>query len=165
MVEVRRIEELVAPVVAASGGRIYDVSFGGNTLRIAVDAEGGAGMDLIHSLTRQLSILLDEHDPIPGSYTLEVSSPGLERPLRRPDHYRWSLGSEVSLKIRTPDGAERLRGILRDADDEAAVLIIDDAERRVAYRDITSAKTVFAWGPTPPKGGRTEPKRKRQPKS
>lgn len=165
MVEVRRVEELIAPVVAASGARVYDVSFAGNTLQIAVDADGGAGMDLIHSLTRQLSVLLDAHDPVPGSYTLEVTSPGLERPLRRPDHYRWSVGRDVSLKVRTPEGTERLRGVLHDADDDAAVVIIDDAERRVAYRDITSAKTVFDWGPTPPRGRRAEPKRKRQPKS
>jgi ribosome maturation factor RimP len=165
MVDLRRIEELIAPVVAASGGRVYDVTFGGDTLRVAVDADGGAGMELLHSLTRQLSVLLDEHDPIPGSYTLEVTSPGLERPLRRPDHYRWSIGSEVTLKVRTGDGTERLRGRLDEADDEGAVLLIDDASRRVAYRDITSAKTVFEWGPTPPKGGRADDKRKKQRRS
>ncbi|MEM8905324.1 MAG: ribosome maturation factor RimP [Actinomycetota bacterium] len=160
-----KVEDLVGPVVVASGCRLYDVSFSGGTLRVAIDAEGGVGMDSIHSLTRQLSVLLDEADPIPGSYTLEVTSPGLERPLRRPDHYRWSIGQEVSVKLRTDDGTERVRGTLAEADDDSAVLAIDDERRRVAYRDITSAKTVFEWGPTPPKGGRADSKRKKQPRS
>ncbi len=165
MVDVAKVEELVAPVIDASACRLYDVSFEGGTLKVAVDAEGGVGMDALRSITRQLSVLLDEADPIPGSYTLEVTSPGLERPLRRPDHYRWSIGQEVSVKIRTDDGTERIRGTLAEADDDSAVLAIDDDRRRVAYRDITSAKTIFEWGPTPPKGGRADSKRKKQPRS
>jgi ribosome maturation factor RimP len=85
---------------------------------------------------------------------MEITSPGLERKLTRPDHYRGAIGSDVAVKARDDDGiVHRWRGRLTEADDEAVVVTIDDEDRRIPYRDITGAQTVFEWGPTPKQGG------------
>jgi len=138
------VEELVRPVVAADGLELFDVRFGGGALQVFVDRPGGGvDLDTVSRVTRQVSDLLDEHDPLPGQYTLEVSSPGLERDLRRPDHFRRYVGREVKVKTRPgTDGERRLEGVLAEAD-EAGVVV---AGRRLAYGDIESARTVFRWG-------------------
>jgi ribosome maturation factor RimP len=75
---------------------------------------------------------------------LEVSSPGLERPLRRADHFRGAVGSTVSVKL----AGRRVRGVLLAADDEAFELALDDGtEERILYADVAQARTVFEWGP------------------
>src|SRR3546814_9850277 len=71
--------EIIAPLVEAAGLDLYDLELAGGVLRVLVDREGGADIDAISKLTRATSRALDEHDPIAGSYTLEVSTPGLER--------------------------------------------------------------------------------------
>lgn len=167
MVDVRTVEELVAPIVEANGCRIYDVTYGGRTLKIVIDRDGGVGMNDLHTLTRQLSVLFDEHDPISGSYTLEITSPGLERKLTRVEHFAGAVGSEVSVKVRDDDGVtQRWQGRLTAADDDGVVLGIDDGERRIPYGEITGARTVFDWGPAPKPGqaksGRTKKNKQRR---
>jgi ribosome maturation factor RimP len=96
---------------------------------------------------------------VPGRYTLEVSSPGLERRLRTPDHFVRAIGSEVTVKTRTEvDGERRFRGTLVAADEAGVTLrLADDAgDRSLAYDQIEKARTVFDWGPTPKPG---QPKR------
>ncbi|MGH9180102.1 MAG: ribosome maturation factor RimP [Acidimicrobiales bacterium] len=138
------MEELVRPVVTADGLELFDVRFGGGALQVFVDRPGGGvDLDTVGRVTRKVSDLLDEHDPLPGSYTLEVSSPGLERDLRRPDHFRRFLGTEVKVKTRPGvDGARREQGVIEVVDDDAAFV----NGRRLAYADIESARTVFSWG-------------------
>ena len=87
-----RVRDLVGSVVADSGAELYDIDFNGGLLRILVDVEGGVDIATIRTISRAAGRLLDEADPIPGRYTLEVSSPGLERPLRTEDHYQRALG-------------------------------------------------------------------------
>jgi ribosome maturation factor RimP len=101
--------------------------------------------------------VLDELDPVPGKYTLEVSSPGLERTLRTPDHYRRAIGEKVRIKLRAElEGTRRIEGVLTDAGDDGVT--VDD--RRVSYADIDRARTVFEWGPTPKPGKASPPKQK-----
>lgn len=128
---------------------------GGRTiLRVTVDAHGGVDLDRIGDLTRGISRLLDTHDSIRGSYTLEVSSPGLERKLRLPAHYSKSVGRVVTVKTRSEvDGSRRHDGLLVEADEHGATLEIDGAMRRLDFTDITSAKTVYVWE-TPAKPGK-----------
>ena len=92
-----------------------------------------------------------EHDPIPGRYTLEVSSPGLERPLRTPEHFRRAAGSEVRVKTLAGfDGPRRLTGILEGVADDGVDLRSTDGEVcRIAYEQLASARTVFEWGSRP----------------
>lgn len=139
-----RVEELVRPVVAADGLELFDVRFGGGALQVFVDRPGGGvDLDTVSRVTRQVSDLLDQHDPLPGAYTLEVSSPGLERDLRRPDHFRRYVGREVKVKTRpSVAGERREQGVLQSADDDGVVV----NGRRLAYADIDRARTVFRWG-------------------
>lgn len=150
-----RIRGLVAPVVEAESARLYDVEHNGGVLRVLVDADGGIGIDDITRLARAVSRELDEHDPIPGRYTLEVSSPGLERRLRTPDHFRGAVGSPVKLKTAPGfDGPRRVAGVLAGADDagveirEASAAEDSGASRRIGYDEISWARTVFEWGPS-----------------
>ena len=90
------IRDLVAPVVGALGCSVYDVEVAGSgkarTVRVLIDREGGVDIDAIAEATRAISPLLDEADPVAGAYLLEVSSPGVERPLRTPAHFAAAVG-------------------------------------------------------------------------
>lgn len=125
----------------------------GRLIRVIVDAEGGVGVDRLAETSRAVSRMLDAHDPFDGAYTLEVTSPGLERKLRRPRHYEKSIGKLVTVKHRTESGAtERHRGVLTAADDQGCVVEVDGEAHRLAYADVTSAQTVFEWKAKPKPG-------------
>ncbi len=146
-----RVRELVEPVLAAGGIELVDAQFASGALQIFVDRPGGIDLDAIAEVSTTVSHLLDEHDPVPGRYTLEVSSPGLERPLRRPEHFRRFVGTTVAVKTRPEvDGERREQGVLEAADDDGIVV----AGRRLAYGEIERARTVFEWGPAPKPGSR-----------
>ncbi len=111
---------------------------------------------------RAVSSVLDELDPIPGRYTLEVSSPGVERTLRTPAHFVKAVGETVTVKTRPQvPGDRRLRGVLVAADEAGLTLDVDGADDggvRLAYSDIDKARTVFVWGPERgPAGGKGAP--------
>lgn len=148
MAIVDRVRELVAPLVEAASADLYDVEHNGGTVRLLVDAEGGIDLDAIARLSRSVSRALDSDDVIPGRYTLEVSSPGLERPLRTPEHFRRAAGTDVKVKTRAGfDGPRRLSGVLAEvADDGVLVRSEDGGACRIAFEQMESARTVFAWG-------------------
>jgi ribosome maturation factor RimP len=144
-----RVQVLVAPILEAEGLELYDLQLDGPLLRVLVDRDGGADIDAIARVSRALSRALDEHDPIDGHYTLEVSTPGLERPLRTPDHFARATGTTVKVKTRPgTEGERRVQGVITTADD-TAVTVQDDAGQThtVRYDDIERARTVFVWGP------------------
>lgn len=122
------------------------------TVKVTIDGEG-LDLDRISEVSRRLSRLYDGvYDP-EGSYSLEVTSPGLERALKRPRHFQKSVGREVVLKGRDESGkVQSHRGILAAADDESATVEIDDAEYRYPYEAVISARTVFRWEPSPKPG-------------
>jgi len=152
MVDPDEIADIVAPALELAGAELYDVTYGGGVLTVAVDRPGGVDTAALAALTRTVSFLLDERDPVPGSYTLEVTSPGLERKLRLPRHFRGAVGSTISVTARLDGASKRIRGALREADDTGIVVQGDDGARRIDYDDITRAKTVFEWAPTPKPG-------------
>jgi ribosome maturation factor RimP len=143
-----RVREIVAPLVAAADLELYDLELAGGVLQVSVDAPGGADIGTISQLARTLSRALDEHDPIDGAYTLEVGTPGLERPLRTPDHFARSVG--MTAKVKTKPGVEgerRLEGTIAAADDDAVTLQdADGNDRTLRYEDIERARTTFEWG-------------------
>lgn len=154
-----RAAALVAPLVADAGASLYDLEYAGGVLRVTVEREGGVDLGLIAQLTREISRALDEADPIAGQYTLEVSSPGLERTLRRPEHFAGAVGSLVALKLRAGvEGDRRVKGTLIGFDED--VLTVAPAEgkavepRAIALDDVEKARTVFEWGPAPKPGGK-----------
>jgi len=145
------VEALVGPVVEASGLELWEVSFRGeggrSVLRVSVDREGGVDLDTIAAVSERLSRRLDLEDFGPRGYTLEVSSPGLERPLRTPDHFGRSVGQQVKVKTKEPVSGSRVHeGALVSADAEAITIASEGGELRVPHADIASARTVFEWG-------------------
>ena len=168
MSTIDRVRELVEPVAADLDIELVDLELTGGVLRVTIDRPGGLDLDVIAKATRAVSRLLDEHDPVPGRFTLEVSSPGLERRLRTPDHFVRAVGSDVTVKTKHEvDGERRFRGVLVAADDTGITIrSADDAtERTIAHDQIEKARTVFEWGPTPkpgqPKNGPARNQRKK----
>lgn len=178
---VTRIVALAQPILDDLGLTLYDCEHAGGTLIITLDKRRdvpeadvpeSAGprsegprvlLDELSLFTRLLSRELDHDDPMPGRYTLEVSSPGLERRLRRPDHYAGALGEAVAVRlVREIDGTRRLNGTLIGADDSGITIRLDAAgsERQLRYADVERVKTVFIWGPAPKpgKGASTRPR-------
>lgn len=144
-----RVAELVTPVLEDQGLELFDVELRGATLRVSVDRPGGVDMEAISAASERVSAVLDAHDPVPGDrYTLEVSSPGVERPLRTPDHFRRFVGTTIAVRTRPGvEGERRIEGVLEAADDDGITL----AGRTLTYEQIERARTVFTWGPTPRK--------------
>jgi ribosome maturation factor RimP len=148
---------LLEPVLAASSLELIDVEVRSGVVLVTVDREGGVDLEALTQANRAVSGILDEHDPIPGHYTLEVSSPGVERTLRTPAHFARAVGEKVTVKTRPQvPGDRRLTGTLVASDDDGLVLRIEDdpaGDRRLGYSDIDRARTVFEWGPAPRPGG------------
>lgn len=143
-----RVRALTAPLLADLGVELDDVQWGGGRLRVVVDVAGGIDSETLVLVSRTISGELDAADPIPSRYTLEVTSPGVERPLRRPDHYRKAIGSQVTVKLHPGvDGDRRLAGRLVAADDERIALETGDGRRtEIRLETVSRARTVFDWG-------------------
>lgn len=172
---VERVLALTTPIVADLGLEVYDVEQRGGIMRVTVDtppgSPGGVDLDTLALVTRLLSRELDHLDPIPGRYTLEVTSPGVERSLRTPAHFRREVGKTIALRLSDATAEERrMEGVLVAADETAATVRIDDPstgeplDRVVPYARIDRARTVFVWGPAPKPGGKGSKKSKGSPK-
>jgi ribosome maturation factor RimP len=163
------IQDLVTPALEALGLELFDLHLSGGgkarTLRVTVDRDGGVDLDTIAAASRAITPLLDDQPTLSGSYLLEVTSPGVERSLRRPEHFRRAIGETVSVKYRTSTGTARQRGTLQVADDEGIVLAVEGEEHRIAHADITDARTVFDWGPAPRPGKSAAPAGRKKEKS
>jgi ribosome maturation factor RimP len=146
------VEELVRPVVEADGLELWDLKYrtesGRRLLRVTVFRPGGVDLETISRTSERLSRRLDlEGFSDDRAYDLEVTSPGLERPLREPRHFERSVGEDVRVKTVAPvEGRSVLEGALVSADEDGIVVSSDGGEHRVRYGDIASARTVFVWG-------------------
>ena len=146
------VHGLLAPLFEGRGLEIYDLTFGGGVLRIIVDKPGGVSLDEVADASKVVSRLLDDNDLVPGRYTLEITSPGLERPLRRPEHYARAVGEAISVKLGPQiEGERRIQGVLTGCDDNGITIEANGVPYRMAFSDITKARTVFEWGPKPKK--------------
>jgi ribosome maturation factor RimP len=161
------IRALVEPLVEPHGIEVVDVEHVGALLRISldfVDPTHHIDLDTITTYSEQISDLLDLHDLIPGGrYTLEVSSPGLERPLHTKEQFqryaRTPEPTKVSIKTKSNvEGERRFTGPLLEATD-THITVGGDQPRTLAYADIDKAKTVFEWGPTPKQPTKSKPKK------
>jgi ribosome maturation factor RimP len=145
---VERVREIVEPLLARHSLEVYDIELAGSQLRVTISrpapSDEGLDLDTIAQATRLISLALDEHDPIEGRYTLEVSSPGLERSLRTQSHFTRAVGSLVNVKTRPGvEGERRVHGVLAGADDDGVTI----EDRHLRYDEIERARTVFEWGP------------------
>ena len=136
--------ELAAPVIAERGCTLWDVEYvkeaGTWYLRVLLDKEGGVDILDCEAVSRRLSDLLDEADPIVGSYTLEVGSAGAERALKRPGDFQRYLGSPVLVKLyRNQDGRKEFPGVLTGYDEATG-----DVTITVGKQEMTFAKKDIA---------------------
>jgi ribosome maturation factor RimP len=141
----RRIEDIVAPTIVGMGYEVVRVAMSkGGTLQIMVEPADGRAMDVeaCAVLSRALSAVLDVEDPLPGSYTLEVSSPGIDRPLTRPkDYARWA-GHIARLETAEPvEGRRRFKGTLLGLEGDLVKLRLEDGkETQVPLSAVSKAK-------------------------
>lgn len=154
-----RVRVLVLPLLEEAGLELYDLQLDDGVLHVLVDREGGADIGTISKVARAITRALDEHEPIDGDYGLEVSTPGLERPLRTPAHFRGAIGADVKVKtLPQVDGDRRLEGTLAAADDDGCTITAADGSRRtLRYDEIERARTVFVWGPVHDRKAKARP--------
>ena len=128
------VRSLAEPVAAQCGCEVWDVEYvreaGAWYLRVYIDKPGGVGIDDCEAVSRALDPVLDEADPVPGSYVFEVSSAGAERELKRPGDFERFIGEQVEVKHYQPiDGAKSHVGLLRGYDNGDVTVEVNGAER------------------------------------
>jgi ribosome maturation factor RimP len=151
MSALQEVKDLAEAVARHRGLRLWDVEMGGrpgsSVVRVFVDSDGGVDLDTVAEVSEEISRGLDLRDPIPGRYTLEVSSPGLERTLRSRDHFALSVGRQVVVKTteRVVGDSHRVEGVIAAADEGGVQLRRGEEDVVVPYDVIKSARTVFEW--------------------
>lgn len=158
-----RVTALVDPIADDYAVEIVDLDYSGGVLKVVIDQPDGLESGVLVEVTKAISRMIDAEDPIPSRFTLEVTSPGVERPLKTPAHFKRAVGETVAVKT-NPDveGDRRFEGDLVDADDHGITVATDDGDRTVRYGEIRSARTTFDWGPTPKQGGPKQNKNKKE---
>ena len=152
---VDRVQAVVEPLVRARRCSLYDLEWLGRgptqVLRVSIDAPGGVDTDTLEVVSKMISRALDEADFIQGRYSLEVSSPGLERNLRRPEHFAGIVGRDdltARVKVREGDEVRVLEGVVTEAGEDGFRLETSEGESMaVGYDYVVSARTLFHWGP------------------
>jgi ribosome maturation factor RimP len=153
---VTSVTAMVSPILDDLGLELYDMEFSGGVLKVTIDTpagqEAGVDIDQISRVNRLLGRELDHNDVVPGRYTLEVSSPGLERNLRTPHHFQREVGKDVSIRlVAEHEGQRRFAGALVAATDATATVRVTDTAQSVEIplALIEKAKTVFVWESQP----------------
>ncbi|MDI6799286.1 MAG: ribosome maturation factor RimP [Actinomycetota bacterium] len=141
------LENILMDDLNKLGLNLYDIEYtkepAGNILRVYIDKEGGVGVDDCSKASQKLSKSLDESEAIDAKYFLEVSSPGIERRLRRPKHFMDSINCRVSLKTKSSmEGRKKFEGIIKDASDSGLTLDLDGQTLNVDYDEISKANLI-----------------------
>ena len=142
------IAEMITPTVEALGLELWGIEHGGqgknSLLRIYIDSEEGITIDDCERVSRQVSAILDVEDPIAGEYTLEVSSPGMDRPLFTEEQFKRYVGEVVNVRTRGPiNGRRKFKGTLVEVSDGTVVINIDGEDYQLPHADIDKASLVF----------------------
>jgi ribosome maturation factor RimP len=140
-------QTIIEPLLAGSPFEFIGVEQGGSghhtLIRVYIDKLGGINIDDIAKLTRQINVVLDVESPVSGSYTLEVSSPGLDRPLFLPKHFQQQIGQKVSVKTRVAiNNRHNFKGILQKAEQNEITLQVDEQTLTIAYSSIEKARVI-----------------------
>ena len=140
------LETQIAKIIEANGADLYDTEivteFDETIFRVLVTKVGGVNLDLCAGISHELSPFLDVHPPMSQAYRLEVSSPGIERKLTKPVHFRNAIGEKVKLKL---GGGDKLKGTLISADNDGIIVETKQGEESFAYGQLGTAKTYFDW--------------------
>ena len=144
-----RVRGIIQPIADELGYYLWDVEYvkeGADfILRVTIDSDEGITIDDCEAMSRAIDPVLDQHDPIPDQYLLEVSSPGIERELTRADHFELCQGEKVEVRLFAPvDGSKVWTGALVGLDDDGNVVIEVSGESRTFERSaVTKVRTVF----------------------
>ena len=153
--ELARVREIVEPIASDLDLDLYDIDRRGATVRITLDtfagSDGGITLDNLSLATRLISREIDHEDPISTRFTLEITSPGLERQLRTPAHFQREIGKEITVRFRDPNAdPRRVDGQLISATETVAKLLLADGSETTFDLDaVDKARTVFEWGTAP----------------
>ena len=146
-----KVEKLVKPKVEEEGYELYDVEYAKEGkdyfLRIFIDSEKGIDLNDCEKVTNSISDILDEADYIKEQYFLEVSSPGIERVLKKNKHLQQNIGKEIEIKLFKKDenGKKEYIGILESFDGNKITINISDSVINIERKDIAHIKTVYNW--------------------
>ena len=143
-VVLEKLNQKIGPVVASMNliywGTVLVAEGGRTVLRVYVDKEGGVSIDDCAAVSRSLSALFDVEEPVTGRYSLEVSSPGINRPLLNQDHYQQSVAKDVCVQLHEAiDNKKKLTGLLVSVDDAGIVLRVNDEEHAIKFNQIKRA--------------------------
>lgn len=146
----KRVEELLKSIIENIGYELYDVRYEKEGkdyyLRIIIDKPEGIDINDCEKVNNAINDILDEADYIKDKYFLEVSSPGLERVLRKDKHFEKQIGSEINLRLFKPINKQKeLIGILEEYNKEELTIKVEDKTFKINVKDIAIAKTVFNW--------------------
>jgi ribosome maturation factor RimP len=152
------VQELADQVATGHGVEVLELALRGQgrgrVLRVVLDAEEPVEADVVELVSKDLSRALDQADPVAGRYTLEVSTPGLTRPLHTRRDFRRQRGHEVSIDLAGPPDAgedaregsgSSIQGVVADVDDEAVVLEVEGSQVRVPLSEVVRGKVVLPW--------------------
>ena len=149
---VARIWELAVPLAEMGGMEIIDIelrregSRGGRVLRLYLDKDGGPNVDDLSQVSRELSALLDTYDVVDGAYTLEVSSPGINRPLKRPEHFQQFIGKTVRVRTRELiQGRRSFLGRLLEVSSEKIAVNQDGIRCEIPFLLIEKSNYEHDW--------------------
>jgi ribosome maturation factor RimP len=149
---ITRIWELAAPLAQDEGMEIVEIelhhegSRGGRILRVYLDKEGGPNIDDLSRVSRHLSERLDSEDVVPGTYTLEVSSPGINRPLKRPEHFARFVGKRIRVRTREKiDGRRSFLGVLEDVKTDQITVKQDGICFQIPFSTIEKSNYEHDW--------------------
>ncbi|GLZ88123.1 ribosome maturation factor RimP [Pseudomonas sp. BN414] len=145
--KLEQLQALLAPVVEALGYQCWGIEFLSqgrhSLLRIYIDHENGILVDDCEKVSRQISGVLDVEDPISNEYTLEVSSPGMDRPLFTLEQFAAHAGELVKIKLRSPfEGRRNFQGLLRGVEEQDVVVLIEDREFLLPIELIDKANII-----------------------
>ena len=161
------VRAIAADAVRAEGAEIVDVEYrrepAGWVLRIFIDKQGGVGLNDCQRVSEVVGTLLEVEDPIPHAYTLEVSSPGLTRPLHAPEDWLRAVGGPVKVVTREPvGGRQSMTGRLLRAGPEGICLDVEGTEVEIGYGLIARARCELDWPARAAHDGGREPRRRRK---
>ena len=144
------VRDLVSPVADSLGYMLWDVEYvkegADMILRITIDKPEGVDIEDCEKMARAVDPIIDEADPIEVSYKMEVSSPGIERSLTRPEHFTACMGEKIEVKLYAPiDGKKQIVGILTAADEKTVTVTVDEDTVVLEKSAVAKVSTVFDW--------------------
>ncbi len=143
----QRLNDLLQPLVEQLGYEFVGLEYLNNpkqsVLRIYIDGEAGVGLEDCETVSREVAALLDVEDPIKGHYNLEISSPGLDRPLFTPEQFERFTGEEARVTVFAPvDGRRKFKGVIEGADASQVRLTVDGEAVELEHANIAKARLV-----------------------